>query len=81
RPGFSWADCLRVRYEPRLTKFLTVRAELSFSFGEPYPELGSPVFRGWRQTIALRLDLNALRPHPKTARTRERRYLFEGFVL
>ena len=81
RPGFSWADCLRVRYEPRLTKFLTVRAELSFSFGEPYPELGSPVFRGWRQTVALRLDLNALRPHPKTARTRERRYLFEGFVL
>ncbi len=64
-PG--WADFLTVKYMPRLSEWLDICVAVSLRFGEASESLGSPVFRGWQQSLAVRLNLEAMRPHPAGA--------------
>ena len=60
----SWADFLTLKYMPRLNDWLDICVAVSLRFGEASEALQSPVFRGWQQTLAVRVNLDALRPHP-----------------
>ena len=61
----SWADYLDLVYEPRIADWASLRVALSFRFGEPSVALDTPFYRGWQQTVALRINLDALRRAPK----------------
>ena len=74
----SWADYLNVKYEPKLSSWLNLSVVLSFRFGEPSELLGTPVFRGWQQSVALKVNLDSLRPHPKAPKS-EQRGFFPGY--
>ena len=77
----SWADYFRLKYEPRLTNWLDLSIALSFYFGEASEILGTPVYRGCQQSVALRFNLDVLRPHPRAPKGRERGFYLGGFTL
>ena len=73
-PG--WSDFVSLKYEPKIADFLNLSVSLSFFFGEP-PSASCPVFRGWQQSIALRANLDALRPRPKAPKSSRGTYFHE----
>jgi len=63
----SWADWFTVTYQPKLTRWLSLDVAFTLHLGQPHEILKVGAFRGSEQRIGLRLDLEALRPHPKAA--------------
>ena len=72
----SWADWVSLRYEPSITKWLRLGAEITCQLGDG-SQYGGGIFRGWQQSLRLVLDLEPLRPHPSSPA--KRRHL--GFTL
>lgn len=70
----SWADYLNVKYSPKISAWLDLAVVLSFRFGEASPDLKTPVFRGWQQGVSLKVNLDALRPHPKAPKAKKRAF-------
>ena len=71
-PGFrtlhsspSWADWLTLSYQPKIAKWLSAEVAVTLHVGQPVASLGVGVFRGSDQRICVKVDLQALRPHPK----------------
>lgn len=62
----SWADWLTIAYQPRIARWLSLDVAVTVHLGEPVPALGAEVFRGCDQRIGVRVDLEPLRPQPKT---------------
>ena len=80
----SWVDYFRVKYEPsfRALPWMKLSVVLSFHFGEPSAVLDTPVFRGWQQGVELRVNLDALRPHPTAKKPRKGYYSpYDAFSL
>ena len=79
--GPGWFDMVNLKYEPSLTRWLKLSVAFSFFLGEP-PASSCPVFRGWQQSVGLRVDLDAARPHPKAPRSSGKKGVyFHGFML
>lgn len=60
----SWHDRVDIRYARTISGFLEVSAGLAFRFGTPCPEMQCPVYRGFQQTVSVKIDLSCLRPAP-----------------
>lgn len=61
----SWCDWLTIAYRPRISKWLSLDLAVTLHAGQPVEALGFGVFRGSDQRIGLRVDFDALRPHPR----------------
>ena len=76
----SWTDFLTLSFTPEFSDFFDLSVAVSFHFGEPSEALGSPLFRGCQQSIALNLNLDAIRQHP-SRRGGHRRHMSREFIL
>ena len=61
----SWCDWFTLEWAPRIAKWLSLDFAVTLHAGQPVKELGFGVFRGSDQRIGLKVDFDALRPHPR----------------
>ena len=69
--GPSWCDWLTIAYQPRIAKWLSLDLAVTVHAGQPLESLGFGVFRGSDQRIGVKVDFDALRPHPRKPKTSE----------